>query len=99
MIFTAVHLKKSQEKTKTGTQALILPSQGPPKLHRLPPQGPEVVADDERNAAYIVPSVFHPDVTKVVATAVERAARAAGVAQHVHPHHVGGPLHDIAGRA
>ena len=57
----------------------------------------EVVADDERNAAYIVPSVFHPDVTKVVASAVERAARAAGSARHVHPHHEGGPTHDIAG--
>ncbi|MEO7744886.1 MAG: malic enzyme-like NAD(P)-binding protein, partial [Actinomycetota bacterium] len=33
-----------------------------------------VVTDDELNAAYIVPSVFHPDVTKVVAAAVERAA-------------------------
>ena len=57
----------------------------------------DVVADDERNAAYIVPSVFHPDVTKVVASAVERAARAAGSARHVHPHHEGGPTHDIAG--
>jgi malate dehydrogenase (oxaloacetate-decarboxylating) len=34
-----------------------------------------VVGDDERNAAYIVPSVFHPGVTKVVASAVERVAR------------------------
>jgi len=34
------------------------------------------VSDDERNAAYIVPSVFHPDVASVVAAAVERAARA-----------------------
>ncbi|MBC7638260.1 MAG: NADP-dependent malic enzyme, partial [Rhodoferax sp.] len=33
-----------------------------------------VVSDDELNAAYIIPSVFHPDVTKVVAAAVERAA-------------------------
>ena len=32
-----------------------------------------VVTDDQLNAAYIVPSVFHPDVTKVVAAAVERA--------------------------
>jgi malate dehydrogenase (oxaloacetate-decarboxylating) len=57
----------------------------------------DVVADDERNAAYIVPSVFHPEVTKVVASAVERACRTAGTAGHVHPHHPGGPTHDIAG--
>jgi malate dehydrogenase (oxaloacetate-decarboxylating) len=36
-----------------------------------------VVTDAQRNAAYIVPSVFHPDVTAVVASAVETAARAA----------------------
>jgi malate dehydrogenase (oxaloacetate-decarboxylating) len=35
-----------------------------------------VVTDDERNAAYIVPSVFHPDVSAVVASAVQSAARA-----------------------
>jgi malate dehydrogenase (oxaloacetate-decarboxylating) len=35
-----------------------------------------VVGDDERNAAYIVPSVFHPDVATVVAHAVQRAAEA-----------------------
>ena len=34
-----------------------------------------VVTDDELNAAYIVPSVFHPDVTKVVAAAVAKAAQ------------------------
>jgi len=34
-----------------------------------------VVGNQERNAAYIVPSVFHPDVTHAVATAVQRAAR------------------------
>ncbi|WP_407344759.1 NAD-dependent malic enzyme [Pengzhenrongella phosphoraccumulans] len=34
-----------------------------------------VVTDDELNATYIVPSVFHPDVTTVVAAAVEKAAR------------------------
>ena len=39
-----------------------------------------VVTDAERNAAYIVPSVFHPDVAKVVATAVARAARSSGPA-------------------
>src|SRR5215213_9257188 len=32
------------------------------------------VSDEELNATYIVPSVFHPDVTKVVAAAVEKAA-------------------------
>jgi len=32
------------------------------------------VSDEELNATYIVPSVFHPDVTKVVAAAVEQAA-------------------------
>jgi malate dehydrogenase (oxaloacetate-decarboxylating) len=34
----------------------------------------EVVHPDELNAAYIVPSVFHPDVSKVVAAAVKAAA-------------------------
>jgi malate dehydrogenase (oxaloacetate-decarboxylating) len=33
-----------------------------------------VVTDDELNAAYIVPSVFHADVHRTVATAVRRAA-------------------------
>jgi malate dehydrogenase (oxaloacetate-decarboxylating) len=32
-----------------------------------------VVSDEELNAAYIVPSVFHPDVTKAVASAVQQA--------------------------
>ncbi|MEO7070495.1 MAG: NAD-dependent malic enzyme [Nostocoides sp.] len=36
-----------------------------------------VVKDEELNSAYIVPSVFHPDVSRVVAEAVARAARAA----------------------
>jgi malate dehydrogenase (oxaloacetate-decarboxylating) len=36
------------------------------------------VSDAELNAAYIVPSVFHPDVTKVVAAAVHEAALKAG---------------------
>ncbi|WP_461022618.1 malic enzyme-like NAD(P)-binding protein [Thalassiella azotivora] len=36
------------------------------------------VTEDELNPAYIVPSVFHPDVAKVVAAAVEKAARAEG---------------------
>jgi malate dehydrogenase (oxaloacetate-decarboxylating) len=35
-----------------------------------------VVSDGELNATYIVPSVFHPEVSKVVAAAVERAVRA-----------------------
>jgi malate dehydrogenase (oxaloacetate-decarboxylating) len=39
-----------------------------------------VVGDDERNPAYIVPSVFHPDVTQVVAAAVHSAAVATGAA-------------------
>ena len=36
-----------------------------------------VVRDDELNPAYIVPSVFNPEVTRVVAAAVVNAARAA----------------------
>ncbi len=35
-----------------------------------------VVTDEERNATYIIPSVFHPDVTAVVAEAVRRAVEA-----------------------
>jgi len=35
-----------------------------------------IIGADELNAAYIIPSVFHPDVAKVVAAAVEAAARA-----------------------
>ena len=37
-----------------------------------------VVADDELNASYIVPSVFHPDVATTVAAAVSAAVRATG---------------------
>jgi len=33
-----------------------------------------VVSDDELNATYIIPSVFHPDVSEVVADAVQAAA-------------------------
>ncbi|CAN7373723.1 NAD-dependent malic enzyme [Knoellia sp. LjRoot47] len=33
-----------------------------------------VVKEDERNATYIIPSVFHPDVAEVVAAAVAKAA-------------------------
>jgi malate dehydrogenase (oxaloacetate-decarboxylating) len=40
-----------------------------------------VVGEEERNAAYIVPSVFHADVAKVVAAAVSRAAREGGAAE------------------
>ena len=36
-----------------------------------------IIGEDELNAAYIIPSVFHPDLVKVVAAAVETAARAA----------------------
>ncbi|MFC1399689.1 MULTISPECIES: NAD-dependent malic enzyme [Streptacidiphilus] len=39
------------------------------------------VSAEERNANYIVPSVFHPDVAKTVAAAVRDAAHAAGTAQ------------------
>src|SRR5690606_37031540 len=34
----------------------------------------EVVTDDELNPTYIIPSVFHPDVTTPVAAAVKQAA-------------------------
>ncbi|WP_106296559.1 NAD-dependent malic enzyme [Knoellia remsis] len=37
-----------------------------------------VVKEDERNATYIIPSVFHPDVADVVADAVKAAAAASG---------------------
>jgi malate dehydrogenase (oxaloacetate-decarboxylating) len=37
-----------------------------------------VVGDDELNPTYIVPSVFHPDVTSVVADAVRKAVLAGG---------------------
>ena len=37
----------------------------------------DVVSEDELNPAYIIPSVFNPDVAKVVAAAVEAAARSA----------------------
>jgi malate dehydrogenase (oxaloacetate-decarboxylating) len=35
-----------------------------------------IIGEDELNPAYIIPSVFHPDVAKIVAAAVEAAARA-----------------------
>ena len=34
-----------------------------------------VVPDDQLNPTYIIPSVFHPDLSKIVAAAVSRAAR------------------------
>jgi malate dehydrogenase (oxaloacetate-decarboxylating) len=37
-----------------------------------------VVSAEELNAAYIVPSVFHPDVSTAVAAAVRKAVRDAG---------------------
>ena len=39
-----------------------------------------VVTDDQLNPTYIVPSVFNPEVTTVVAAAVERVARAQAAA-------------------
>ena len=41
-----------------------------------------VVSPDELNPTYIVPSVFHPDVTSRVAAAVEKAARAGQPRRH-----------------
>jgi malate dehydrogenase (oxaloacetate-decarboxylating) len=35
-----------------------------------------IIGEEELNAAYIIPSVFHPDVVKVVAAAVAAAAKA-----------------------
>jgi malate dehydrogenase (oxaloacetate-decarboxylating) len=37
-----------------------------------------VVTDDQLNASYIVPSVFHPDVASTVAAAVSKAVKATG---------------------
>lgn len=58
----------------------------------------ELVRPEELNAAYIIPSVFHPDVTGVVAAAVQRAAREEGVAEHVHTSVPGLPERDNLGR-
>jgi malate dehydrogenase (oxaloacetate-decarboxylating) len=45
-----------------------------------------VVTDDELNAAYIVPSVFHPQVTAAVAAAVQKAVtRSQGTAPEILP--------------
>ena len=41
-----------------------------------PTRSPAVVHEDERNATYIIPSVFHPDVSTVVAEAVKAAVAA-----------------------
>jgi malate dehydrogenase (oxaloacetate-decarboxylating) len=61
----------------------------------------EVVHPDELNPAYIIPSVFHPEVSKVVAAAVkaaalgttpeeaERAAVAAGSGAGIEPEFIG----------
>ena len=35
-----------------------------------------IVRDDEVNATYIIPSVFHPELSTVVAEAVQAAAQA-----------------------
>ena len=63
-----------------------------------PRRSPAVVADDELNAAYIVPSVFHPDVT-----ARGRGGRRAGRPRGKRCARAGeggrGPVHDIAGHA
>ena len=39
-----------------------------------------VVSDDELNANYVIPSVFHPDVHGAVAAAVRSAVAASGAA-------------------
>lgn len=44
-----------------------------------------VVRPEELNPTYIVPSVFNPEVTTVVAAAVRRAAESEGVAVDAHP--------------
>ncbi len=45
----------------------------------------DVIADDELDAEYIIPSVFNPAVAEAVAHAVSQAARATGVARRDHP--------------
>jgi malate dehydrogenase (oxaloacetate-decarboxylating) len=42
-----------------------------------------VVTDEELNASYIVPSVFHPDVSATVAHAVREAVQASGHARDI----------------
>jgi malate dehydrogenase (oxaloacetate-decarboxylating) len=49
-----------------------------------------VVTDDELNAAYIVPSVFHPDVASTVASAVRESVRLADRALAPHEDGDGG---------
>ena len=41
-------------------------------------RSPRVVSDDELNANYVIPSVFHEEVHKAVAAAVKDARSAAG---------------------
>jgi malate dehydrogenase (oxaloacetate-decarboxylating) len=48
-----------------------------------------VVTDDELNAAYIVPSVFHPQVTTAVAAAVQQAVGRTQAAEAASDEHVG----------
>jgi malate dehydrogenase (oxaloacetate-decarboxylating) len=43
------------------------------------------VTDDQLNPAYIIPSVFHPDVTTTVATAVHDAARGLSATRVPYP--------------
>ena len=50
----------------------------------------DVVTPDELNAAYIVPSVFHPDVASTVAAAVSKAVRDAGTSVAPMPDAAGG---------
>lgn len=45
----------------------------------------DVIAEDELDAEYIIPSVFNPAVAEAVAHAVSEAARATGVARRDHP--------------
>ena len=55
-----------------------------------------VVQPQERNPAYIIPSVFHPQVTSTVAAAVRRAAQDEGLATAEHRRRPGGG--DVRGR-
>ena len=50
----------------------------------------EVVHPEELNAAYIIPSVFHPDVATAVAAAVSKAVRETGSSAAPVP---GSPIH------
>ena len=48
-------------------------------------RSPSVIADDELDAEYIIPSVFNRDVAPAVARAVAEAALASGVARRSEP--------------